>query len=190
MTDISVKKLKENAILPTYGSEFAAGAADSFGQFFRFQKTGGEVGGQHQLGDPLTGFDGLRLGAVVVETDHDLAPVVRVHHTHLIGRGQIALGGKAASGIDQTCPAKGDFHGKTGGDPRSRTGRHSHRLIQTGIQVRTRSFRTAVGGQNCVLMKFFNSNGTHFLNPFPSVCQSCQRTTSPLLKDSGTLISL
>ena len=26
MTDISVKKLKENAILPTYGSEFAAGA--------------------------------------------------------------------------------------------------------------------------------------------------------------------
>lgn len=26
MTDISVKKLRENAILPTYGSEFAAGA--------------------------------------------------------------------------------------------------------------------------------------------------------------------
>ena len=26
MTEISVKKLKENAILPTYGSEFAAGA--------------------------------------------------------------------------------------------------------------------------------------------------------------------
>ena len=62
----------------------------------------------HHLSDPFTMADSLCSIAVVMKSHHDFAPVVTVHHTHLIGRGQSPLACKTAPCVDQACTASGD----------------------------------------------------------------------------------
>ena len=76
-------------------------------------KLRGKEGRDNQLGNALSGLNRLCRLRMIVECHHDLPAVIGVHNTYLIGRSETALGGKAASGIDETRVSHRDLGGKT-----------------------------------------------------------------------------
>ena len=61
-------------------------------------------------------------------------------------------------------------------------------VLDKEVGLRTGRLITAVGRKDCIHMQLFYTNCTHFLNPFPSVCQSPQRMISFFSSEAGTSI--
>ena len=132
------------------------GAAFRFVQVVYLEEGGGHAGDDDELGDAFAGLHGPGLLAVVVEGDPPLAPVVGIHDAHLVGRGQIPLGGQAGAGEDQSRPALRDGHGIAQGDHHGLVGSEGHGPVGTGVEIRPGGARRGVGGEDGPLPETFD----------------------------------
>ena len=68
----------------------------------------------HQLGNPLAGFNGSSLLRMVMKCNHNFTAIIRIYNADLICGGKPLLTGQTASGIDESGIALGKLHGQSG----------------------------------------------------------------------------